>query len=135
MALELAIEQAIHERWAATGALAALVPVARVFTGAAVDRPAVPYVVWQRINTASLARTSSGRQIDRSRVRCEIRAEQLSIAKQIAQAVFDAYNRDPLTLSTGVCLDMRHAEYVEALPAEGWWRLAMEFDVLHEGAA
>jgi hypothetical protein len=135
MALELGLEQAIHERWAATGALTALVPVARVFTGAAVDQPAAPYVVWQRVNTAPQARTSSGRQVDRTRMRCEIRAEQLAIAKQIAQAVFDAYNRATLTLVSGTCLIMQHVAFDEVLSPEGWWRVATEFDVLHEHLA
>jgi hypothetical protein len=135
MALELGLEQAIHEYWAATGALTVLVPSARVFTGAAVDQPATPYVVWQRVSTAPQARTSSGRQVDRTRMRCEVRAEQLTIAKQVAQTVFDAYNRAALVLASGSCLTMQHAAYEEALAPEGWWRVATEFDVLHEGAA
>jgi len=135
MALELGIEQALHELWAATGALTALVPAARVFTGAAVDRPATPYVVWQRVGTTPLARTSSNREVDRTRMRCEIRAEQLTITKQVAQAVFDVYNRATLTLTTGTGLNMQHVSYEETLLPEGWWRVVLEFDVLHEGAA
>lgn len=132
MALELGLEQAIHERWAATGALTALVPAARVFTGAAVDQPAVPYVVWKRAATAPVARTSSGRNIDRTRMRCEIRAEQLTLAKQIAQAVHDAYHRVAFALSAGACLTMQVATYEESLSPQGWWLSATEYDVLHE---
>ncbi|MDZ4781244.1 MAG: DUF3168 domain-containing protein [Planctomycetia bacterium] len=133
MALELGLEQAIHERWAATGALTALVPAARVFTGAAVNQPATPYVVWMRVNTAPHARTSSGRQVDRTRMRCEIRTEQLAVAKQVAQAIFDAYNRAAFALVSGSCLTMQHVAHEESLAPEGWWRVATEFDVLHEG--
>lgn len=134
MALELGLEQAIQERWAATGTLAALVPAARVFTGAAVDQPAVPYVVWTRRSSAAVARTSSGRNIDRTRLRCEIRAEQLTLAKQIAQTVHDAYNRASFALTSGACLTMQAAAHEEALSREGWWVVATEYDVLHEGA-
>jgi len=135
MALELGLEEAIQERWAAAGALTALVPAARVFTGAAVDQPAVPYVVWTRRASAPVARTSSGRNIDRTRMRCEIRAEQLTLAKQIAQAVHDAYNRVSFALTAGECLTMQVAAHEEALTHEGWWVVATEYDVLHEGAA
>ncbi len=134
MALELEIEQAIHERWAVTGALIALVPAARVFTGAAADNPAAPYVVWQRLSTAPAARTSSGRQISRTRLRCEIRAEQLAAAKQIAAAVSEEFNRSAFSLAVGTCLAMQHAGHEETLTPQGWWLVATEFDVTHEGS-
>lgn len=134
MALELGLEQAIQERWAASAPLTALVPAARVFTGAAVDGPATPYVVWQRVSTSSLSRTSSGRQIDRSRLRCEVRSEQLASAKQIAQAVADEYDRATFALPSGSCLTMQHVVHAETLSPQGWWLVATEYDVLHEGA-
>ncbi len=134
MALELGLEQAIQERWAASTALTALVPAARVFTGVAVDGPALPYVVWQRVVTATVSRTSSGRQIDRSRFRCEVRAEQLISSKQIAQAVADEYNRAAFTLSSGSCLTMQHVLHEETLSPQGWWLVVTEYDVVHEGA-
>lgn len=131
MALELGLEQAIHERWAATAALTALVPASRVFTGAAVDSPAVPYVVWTRVATAPVARTSSGRSVDRTRMRCEIRAEQLASAKQVAQALHDAFQRTAFAMPSGVCLTMQVAAHEEQLSQRGWWLVATEYEVLH----
>jgi hypothetical protein len=134
MALELGLEQAIHERWAATGALTALVPAARVFTGTAVGSPAIPYVVWKRVATGPVTRTSSGRNIDRTRMRCEIRTEQLTQAKQIAQAVHDAFHRVAFSLTSGTCLTMQVAAYEETLSPQSWWMAVTVYDLLHEGA-
>jgi hypothetical protein len=134
MALELGLEQAIHERWGGAAALTALVPLARVFTGSAVDNPALPYVIWRRDATAPVARTSSGRNIGRTRVRCEVRAEQLTTAKQVAQVVFEEFNRSALVLPAGACLTMQHVAHEESLAPEGWWVVLTVYELLHEGA-
>ena len=79
----MSLERALHELWSSDFGLTALVPAKRLFTGAAADGAALPYVVLTRQGNKPAARTSSGRTIDETAVRFTIWSPRLDTAKRI----------------------------------------------------
>jgi len=77
----MSLEQAIHQRWQADGALEALLSAARLITGIAHNGPAVPYATLTQTENKPEVRTSSGTTITRAAVRISIWAADLVLQR------------------------------------------------------
>ncbi len=91
------IEQALHQHWAQSPVLCALLPVSRLCTGIA-HAAGVPYATVTREKSRVRYRTSAGSTIDEVIVRIDIWHSEHAPAMAILQAVRAALDRAPLEL-------------------------------------
>jgi len=128
------LAQVIHQRWAATAPLEALLPAERVFTGLSVD-PQVPYAAICRRSASfagpsgtGLLRYNDGSAAEAIDVEIQVFDENYDRAAAVIEqvkAAFDCTSFD-LAGSDKVILMQRSAETEEQAP-DGCWRLAIEF--------
>ncbi|MBX3411568.1 MAG: hypothetical protein KF708_02530 [Pirellulales bacterium] len=123
----MSLEGAIHERWGATAALAALAPAERVLTGAARGDLPLPYVVLVREGESARLRTSSHTEVTEILVRFEIYAAELDLGKAIAEALRGPFNRQGFALEVGTCLVMQGTSEQEQLAADGIWTVTANY--------
>lgn len=91
MADGIAIEPAIHARWAGSAALVALVPAVRFVTGEVQDENTVrPYVTFN-LDQSQQVRTNSGR-LDRATLFFEVVADEYSTADGIAKQIIETFD-------------------------------------------
>lgn len=126
----MSLEQAIHARWAADGALIALVPAARFVTGKALGGLALPCAVLSRVGQRRATRTSS-RSVAEVEVRFDVFAAELGTLRQVADAVKARFDR--ATFSGGATvLDMRRADESQEQADDGTWRLSLTYAAVVE---
>jgi Protein of unknown function (DUF3168) len=125
------LESEIHRRWAADFALASLVPVDRVFTGAAGGAPALPYVVIERLKVAPKVRTSSKTAIDEAGLRLNIWAAGLEQAQAIVRAAAARLERADFPLAEGRVLDVLLADERQQREPDGSWHVAADYRLVH----
>src|SRR5205823_4164584 len=88
----MSLEQAIHARWAADGALTALIPAARFVTGKALGGLVLPYATLARVGQRRAIRTSSHTVAD-VQVRFDVFSAALGTLRQTADAVKARFDR------------------------------------------
>ena len=125
------LESEIHRRWAADFTLASLVPVDRVFTGAAGGAPALPYVVIERLKVEPKARTSSGTTIDETGLRLNIWAAGLEQAQAIARAAAARLERADFPVAEGRVLDVLLSDERHQRQPDGGWHIALDYRLIH----
>jgi len=128
------LAQVIHQRWAASAELSALLPPERVFTGLSID-PQVPYAVVGKCSAPpgeskarGALRYNDGSAVEGVRVGIEVFDDDYQRAAAVidqVRAVFDQCSFD-LAGSDKVIL-MRRIGEKEHQADDGRWQLAVEF--------
>jgi hypothetical protein len=123
------LEQAIHERWAASAALAALVGADRLKTGLA-RGTGTPYATLVRKPGRTLARTNAGDALDQIPLVIRVWHDQFDAGQAIAQQVKAAFDRSQFALGGGDrVLQMRRGGESVVQHDDGIWEWAIEFSV------
>jgi len=123
------LEQAIHERWAESDVLAALVPADRVTTGRT-SAGAMPFAVIARLESRTLRRTNGADAIDRVALRIAVGHDDYDEGLEIIRRVKAAFDRTAFLLGDGDrVLDMRRIRDLVAQRDDGSWRFVTDFTV------
>ena len=126
----MSLEQAIHLRWQNDAPLAALVPIARVFTGKAVGSPLLPYVVLTRQAAEPIDYTSSGTRIAGAVMQFDVIDDDLDDAKAISVEMLRLFDRADFAMTVGTVLNMQLRDQREEMHDDASWCLSIEFDVM-----
>ncbi len=119
--------QAIHQRWAASAGLDALLPVSRVYTGISVEGT-TPYAVITKQSDRPWVYLSDGSTIDRVGVRVEVFHDDYDAAAAIMHQVKAAFDRADLTLTGGDrVINVQRLDDSERQDNDGLWRLTIDF--------
>ena len=123
------LEQAIHERWAASAALVALMPADRLKTGLA-RGTGIPYATLARKPGRTLFRTNAGDALDQIPLVIRIWHGQFDAGQAIAQEVKAVFDRAELALDGGDrVLDILRGGESVVQHEDGIWEWAIEFSV------
>jgi hypothetical protein len=121
------LEQAIHERWAASQALAALLPADRVTTGRS-SRGAVPYVTLLRERSRTALRTNAGDTLEEVTLRMNVWHEDYDAARAIVDQIRVAFDCSHFELAGGSrVLRMRRTGDWALQHGDGLWQLTIRF--------
>ena len=121
------LEQAIHQRWATSGGLVALLPAQRVKTGRAFG-DATPYATVEHVQGQTAFRTNAGDALDEVTVRINVWHDNYDEACAIAEQVKLAFDRSAFPLAGGdKVVQMRRVADSASQDGEGLWRLAIDF--------
>ncbi len=119
--------QAIHQQWADSTELSALLPASCVYTGINVEG-ALPYAVITKRSHRPWVYLSDGSAIDRVGVRMEVFHENYDSAAAIAQQMKVAFDRADLPLAGGdEVISVQRADDFECQDDDGLWRLTVDF--------
>lgn len=120
--------EAIHQRWAQSPALGALVSADRVFTGPAPDG-ALPRAVLHCRARRPVARFNDGARVDRCSVRAELFDERFDHAMATRDAVCAAFDQAAFALAGDdrVLAFQRVDDAAEATD-DGGWRVWIDFE-------
>ena len=125
----MSLEQAIHERWAASAALSAVLPAERLKTGLA-RGTGIPYATLSRKPGRTVFRTNAGDALDRVPLVIRVWHSQFDAGQAIAQEVKAAFDRAELALDGGDrALDMLRGGESVVQHEDGIWEWAIEFSV------
>jgi hypothetical protein len=124
---------ALHDYWADTAALTALVPAARVFTGRVPGGTAEPYVAIVPAGKRQAIRTNSGKA-DWRTVQFQVISSTFASGEAIADAIIDALDRKtlpdaPHALGHFMLQPVTPLQPEEILP-DGWWVHIVPFEFL-----
>ena len=121
------LEQAIHQRWADTPALEALLPAARLKTGRTRGDP-MPYATLSRRRNRTRLRTNAGDAIDEVALEIDVYCDDYDAGRAIAAAVQAAFDRAGFDLPGGDrAVQMRRADDAASQDADGTWQFALQF--------
>jgi len=121
------LEQAIHQRWAAAGALTSLLPVENVKTGRSSDGP-VPYATIVREKNRTAFRSNAGDALDEVTLRVDVWHDNYDKGRGIAEQVKAAFDRSEFALSgSDKVVQMRRTSDSATQDEDGMWRLTIEF--------
>jgi len=121
----LDIERAIHERWAATGALEELLPVENVTTGRSA-RASVPYATIERDASRPSLPTNSGNAIEDIALRIHVWHDDYDAGRAIAGQVEAAFDGATLTLAEASSARLRRKGSLVKHHADGAWQWVIE---------
>ena len=124
----MTLEEALHARWAASEALAALLAADRLSTGPA--HAARPYAVLARGPTRTLLRTNAGDALDEVEIAFHIHHDDHAAAGEIAREVKAAFDRSAWDLGDGrrVLRMLRTGETVVPR-GDGGWEFVVAFSL------
>jgi hypothetical protein len=117
---------AIHERWAATPSLCALLPAARVVTGMSAD-PAAPRAVIGKQSDRPLVVANDGSAVDAVGLRIEVFHAHHDAAAAIVAEIKAAFDRADFAVDGGRVIAMRRENDAEHQEDDGLWRMMIEF--------
>lgn len=121
------LEQAIHERWAASQALAALLPADRVSTGRS-SSSTVPYATILRQRSQTALRTNAGDTLDEVTLGINVWHEAYDAGRAILDQVRATFDRSAFDLPDGSrVLHMRRASESAFQHSDGLWQLSIQF--------
>jgi hypothetical protein len=120
--------QAIHQRWAATAALNAALPAARVFTGMSFD-PSLPRAAISKQSDKPSSYASDGSAIDSVVVRFLLFHENYDDATELVHQVKLAFDRSSFALAGDdrVQLMQRTNDFEQQLD-DGTWQMTIDFE-------
>jgi len=123
----MTLEQAIHERWAADAALAALVPARQVTTGRS-SRRQVPYVTMLREQARPVVRTNDGDAVQEITLRMNVWHTDYHTGRAVLDQILTTFDRSSFSLTdSGRVLHMRRIEDAVQQHADGLWQLTVRF--------
>ena len=123
------LEQAIHARWAASSGLEALLPAARVRTGA-FHGEGRPYATLERKTSRTVFRTNAGDALDEVTLAVHVWHEGYDAGRAIADQVRTAFDRSDFGLDGGNRVVRMHRIADAARQHDGnVWQFTLEFSV------
>ena len=128
---------AIHQFWSGCGALTALVPADRIYSGVPPlndenNNPITrPYVSLLVESESDCQRTSSGRQIYREKIKLSVWHDSYDKATEIDAVARDQLNRRTLKFDRGTILDIKSMERADTHDSETLiWQIARGYNCL-----
>jgi hypothetical protein len=115
------IEQAIHARWVATAALAALLPAENVTTGHSL-RGVIPYATIERTESRPALPTNLGAAVEDVRLRITVWHDDYDAAHAIADEIHNAMDRCVLALPGGETVRIHRVDSAASQHADGIWQ-------------
>jgi len=123
------LEQAIHQRWAATDALNALLPAENLVTGRASGR-STPYATLVRQRSRPAVSSNTADAIDEVTLRLHVWHDDHDAALAIARQVKTAFDRGRFDLAGGDrVISMRRTGERVSQHDDGLWQVTLEFTV------
>ena len=123
----MSLEQAVHERWAAAGTLAALLPAAYVTTGLA-RGDSLPYATILRRQARSALRTNAGTTVEEVTMRINVWHDAHGAGRDIVDQVEAAFDGAGLVLSDPQrSAQMRKTGEQVSQHSDGIWQFVLEF--------
>ena len=123
----MSLEQAVHQRWAATGALASLLPTENVTTGAA-RGDSLPYATIVRKQGRPPLRTNAGATLEEVTLRINAWHDDHDAGRAIAEQVEAAFDGADFALASGArVIQMRRTDEQGSQSDDGIWRFTLEF--------
>ena len=123
----MSLEQAIHRRWAADAALAALLPPERFTTGRA-SAGLLPYATLARRSNRAAWRTAAGDRLDETEVAIHVWHEDYDAGRAIAGRVEALFDRAAFDMEGGArVVQMRRLDDDAAQGPDGVWRFTLVF--------
>jgi hypothetical protein len=121
------LEQAIHQRWAASTSLAALLPAGNVKTGRASSGP-MPYATIARERNRTVFRTNAGDALDEAEVAIDVWHDDYDAGRAIADQLTAAFDQSSFSLAgADRVVQMRRIEDSASQDAGGVWRFSTHF--------
>lgn len=121
------LESAIHQRWAASDALASLLPAESVKTGRSFGDP-LPYATIARERSRTAFRTNAGDAMDEVTLRIDVWHDDYDAGRAIAEQVKAAFDRSDFALSGGDrVVQMRRSGDSASQHEDGVWQFSVEF--------
>jgi hypothetical protein len=121
------LEQAIHERWAAAGALSALLPAEKLSTGFS-RASGTPYAVLIRSSGRNLFCTNAGDALDEITLAIHVWHDDHDAGRAILEQIQATFDRSAFDLSDGPrVVQMRRAAEAAAQHEGGAWQFTIEF--------
>jgi len=121
------VEQAIHQCWASSATLAALVPAERVSTGRSIGA-AVPYVTLLRERTRTALRTNAGNTIEEITLRINLWHDDHDAGRAAAEQIRAAFDHASFDLADGSrVISMRRVSESAFQHADGLWQFSLRF--------
>jgi len=123
----MSLEEAVHQRWAATGALASLLPVENVTTGLA-RGDFLPYATIVRKQGRATLRTNAGATLEEVTLRINVWHDDHDAGRDIAEEVEAAFDGADFALSSGArVIHMRRTDEEDSQRDDDIWRFTLEF--------
>jgi hypothetical protein len=121
------VMQAIHQRWAGAAQLSALLPAARVSTGAS-PNPSLPRAVLTKQSDRPVAVCNDGSAVTEIGVRIEVFHPDYDAAAAVIQQAAVQFDRTDFALpQSGRVINMRRTDDSEQQQEDGTWRMAIDF--------
>lgn len=121
------LEQAIHQRWAASDALNALLPAEKVKTGRSLG-DSMPYATIARLKNRTVLRTNAGDALDEVTLRVNVWHDEYDAGRAVAEQVKAAFDRSDFALSDGDrVVQMLRTDDFASQHDDGAWQFTTEF--------
>ena len=121
------LEQVIHQRWAASETLNALLPAEHVKTGRSFGDP-LPYATLTRLKNRTVFRTNAGDALDEVTLRVNVWHDDYDAGRAITEQVKAAFDRSDFALSGGDrVVQMRRTDDSASQHHDGTWQFTIEF--------
>ena len=121
------LEQVIHQRWAATETLNALLPAENVKTGRSLDG-ATPYATIARLKSRTRLRTNAGDALDELTLRVCVWHDEYDAGRAVADEVKATFDRSAFTLAGGDrVVQMLRSDDFASQHDDGLWQFTTEF--------
>jgi hypothetical protein len=121
------LEQAIHQRWAASAGLSALVPAERVTTGRS-SQAGVPYATILRERARTALRTNAGDTLEEITLRIHVWHDDYDAGRSALDAVRGTFDRSGFALADGArVLQMRRLQETAVQHPDGMWQFIIRF--------
>ncbi len=128
----MSLEAAIHQRWANDATLILLAPPVRLFTGAAVGKVRLPYVVVTPAHIRGTLRGSDALQLLDAQFEFRIWAQSLAAARQLAEAIRQQFDASDFALEAGSVRNLCVLGARDTLDAQGLWQCVLPCQALIE---
>jgi Protein of unknown function (DUF3168) len=121
------LEQAIHQRWAASETLESLLPAERLKTGLSPGDP-MPYATLTRQGNRTTLHSNAGDAVDETTLRIDVFSDNFDAGQAIAEQVKAAFDRSSFALSgDDRVVQMRRTNDWAAQAADRVWQFAIQF--------
>jgi len=125
----VSLEQALHERWSQSPALAALLPAERVATGRTVG-VGRPYATLARLRSRATFHTNTGDSLDEVTLRIDVWHDSYDAGLAILEQIQAAFDRSSFSLAGNRrVVQMRRSGDTITAHDDGVWQLSIAFVV------
>lgn len=121
------LEQAIHQRWAASEGLNSVLAAERVKTGRSLG-DSLPYANVARLSNRTALRTNAGDALDEVVLRVNVWHDDYDSGRAIVHALKAAFDRADFALADGVqVVQMRRTDDSATQHEDGTWQFTVDF--------